>query len=39
MEFSIFVSQFKIFGIQQNWFDKFWMSISQVMNFLSSLLI
>jgi hypothetical protein len=26
-----------IFRIQQNWFNKFWLSISQVMNFLSLL--
>jgi hypothetical protein len=38
MGFSILVWQSIIFGIQQNWFDNFWMSISQVMNFLSSLL-
>jgi hypothetical protein len=27
-----------MFKIQQNWFDKIWLSISQVMNFLSLLL-
>jgi hypothetical protein len=27
-----------MFRIQQNWFDKIWLSISQVMNFLSLLL-
>jgi hypothetical protein len=38
MRFSIFNWQFIIFRIQQNWFDKFRLRISQVMNFLSLLL-
>jgi hypothetical protein len=39
MRFSIFNWYSIIFRIQQNWFDNFWSSISQVMNFLNSLFI
>jgi hypothetical protein len=39
MGFSIFNWLSIIFRIKQNWFDNFWLNISQVMNFLSSLFI